>query len=158
MTAATEDATAATRSSGVPPEASPIEVIKATAPADWVRKGHEVTVRATVLNTANRTANRTLTVTVGDQPVATKSVTLQPNERDVVTIGFEAVGGRVGVGGVSAGKFVVGENDRGGKTETDDAAEDDGPGFEFGLTLLVTAVGVFTGAAALWREGVDNTS
>lgn len=126
--------------------ASPIEVVGATIPADWVKQGYATTVRATVVNTANRTATRSLTVTVDDQPVANQTVTLQPNERDVVTIQFEAVGGTVAVEGVEAGRIEVSEGF--GETETgpDDTMDGGEPAFELSggagavLVLLVGAL------------------
>jgi hypothetical protein len=89
-------------------ESQSIVIQKATLPADWVRSGYETTVRATVVNTANYTANRTFTVTVGDRPVANQSVTVQPDERAVVRIEFQATNGTVSIGGVEAGRIRVG--------------------------------------------------
>ena len=124
----------------------PIEVTAGTVSADWVKSGYETTVRATVVNRADQTATRTLTVTVGGQPLATETVTLQPTERDVVAIKFEAVDGTVEVEGVDAGRIRVSERYRSIATGTDDAAgsSEQGPGFDMtGLSMFaIVLVGV----------------
>lgn len=124
-----------------------IEVTEAIAPADWVRDGHETTVRVTVVNNGEQTATRTLTVTIGGQSVVTESVTLQPDERKVVRIGFQPADGTVKVDGVEAGRIEVGETGAVATTDTDRPAEDGGPGTESILAVLVTAVGTLAGAA-----------
>lgn len=131
----------------------PIAVVEATVPTDWVAEGYNASVRATVVNTANRTANRTLTVTVDGQTVATRPVTLGPNERDTVTIEFPAVGGAVAVDGVEAGRIEVGASTASPQTATPD--EPAGAEVLFGIGRVVVyggfavLVGVFLVGATL---------
>lgn len=148
VTAAT-DARTAKRAGGDGEAGEPIEVVGATVPADWVMEGFETTVRATVVNTANRTANRTLTVTIDDQPVANETVTLQPNERDVVEIAFEAVSGNVAVEGVDAGRIEVGERSGGVETETKGSTGGDGWEGELGRTVLLVGVVIILAGVVL---------
>lgn len=147
VTAATEDdtRTRTDRDDG----ASPIEVVGATVPADWVKQGYATAVRVTVMNTANQTANRSLTVTVDDQPVANQTVTLQPNERDVVTIQFEAVGGTVAVEGVEAGRIQVGGSPGEIGTEADDTTGDGGRVIELGGFNVVAGAMFLAGVLVL---------
>lgn len=129
--------------------AQPVQVTDATVPADWVKKGYETTVKATVVNTANRTANRTLTVTVDDQPVATETVTLEPNERNEVALEFDAVDGTVAVEGVDAGRISVSEGDGTVATETDDATGSFGQQIGLGVGELTLIGVVFAGVAII---------
>lgn len=152
VTAASDEETATNRGSGADKRTGSIEVVEATAPADWVREGSETTVRATVVNTANRTINRTLTVTVDEQPVANETVTLQPNERGVVTVEFEAVSGIVAVEGVDAGRIDVSGTRGEVRTDTADTTENTGAGFEIGLGVLFVVAGTLAGAAVHVRR------
>ena len=130
-------------------DATAIGIVQATVPADWVREGYETSVRVTVENTANRTANRTLTVTIDDQPVANETVTLQPHERDEVTIEFEATAGSVAVEDVDAGWIhtsVTGAED---DSEEEDTEEGAGFGFEVGIAAFLVIVGILAGVAVL---------
>jgi hypothetical protein len=154
VTAASDDGTVTARpgddADGT--RTSPIEVTDATAPADWVKKGYEATVRATVVNTANRTANRILTVTVDDRPVANETVRLQPYEREVVTVEFEAVGGTVAVEGVDAGRISIGERYGAVETDTDeDDTDDGGLGLALGIGALTVIALVLTGVVVSSR-------
>lgn len=145
--AASDDATATgTAERG---DANPIQVTGATMPADWVREGYDTSVQATVVNTANRTANRTLTVTVDDRPVSNATVTLGPNERDVVTIEFEPVSGTVAVAGVEAGRIDVGERRRAPVTETDDTSGVAGSDGGFSRVVLIASGLVVAGGILL---------
>jgi hypothetical protein len=153
VTAASDDRTVTARPDDDAGGTGPIEVTDVTAPADWIKRGYETTVRATVVNTANRTANRTLMVTVDGQLVATETVTLGPNERDVVAIEFEAVSGTVTVEGVEAGRISVSTGSGDVRTETDVTKEDAGPGFGFGIAALVVVVAVIASVARLSGEG-----
>ncbi len=129
------------------PDAGPIEVVNATVPADWVKQGYRTQVRVTVVNTGLQPAQRLLTVTVDDRPVATAVVRLRPTERDVVTIGFDAVAGTVAVEGVDAGRIDVNET-RGGTGE-DSAADRWWAGLMPGvsLTVLVLVLGTLLATA-----------
>jgi hypothetical protein len=131
-----------------------IDVVDATVPADWVREGFTTTVIATVVNTVNRTANRTLTVTVGDRRVATRNVTLRPNERDVVTLEFEPVSGTVAVEGVDAGRIEVRGTSQNVGTDDDDTAGGAGPGFGLTITVLVVIGAILAAVAGRvgWRR------
>ncbi|WP_435062671.1 CARDB domain-containing protein [Halobaculum sp. EA56] len=133
-------------------DTGPVEVTDAQVSSDWIREGHEATVRATVVNTANRTANRTLTVTVDDRPVANETVRLGPDEREEVTVEFDAVGGTVEVEGVDAGRISVGERYGGTETDPDDASGGDWPVLEFGIAAFVGVVLTLTAVAALSPE------
>jgi hypothetical protein len=104
-------------------------------------------VLATVENTADRTTSRTLTVTVDDRPVASRSVTLQPNERDEIPIRFEAVGGAVAIEGVEAGRI-----DTRRTTESDDIDSRSGgrpPDRGRSIAALILAVAVSAGLVVL---------
>lgn len=153
VTAASDNRTVTAGAGDDADETGPIEVTDATAPADWIKKGYETTVRATVVNTANRTANRTLVVTVDGQPVATETVTLRPKERDVVVIEFEAVDGTVSVAGVDAGRIAVSTRTSDVGTGTDTPAKDAWLGFEHGIAVLVAFVMIFASVAVLSSEG-----
>jgi FtsP/CotA-like multicopper oxidase with cupredoxin domain len=121
-----------------------IEVVDATLPSDWARKGAAVTVRTVVKNTGHRP----FVVTVDGETVANETVTLPPGERREVAIRFDSTGGPVLVEGVEADQLRVSEQ-LGGDTET--AADDGSPFaselpfavvFLVGLTLSVLLVGI----------------
>lgn len=131
------------------PAADSIEVVDASLPADWVATDSEASVRATVVNEANRTANRTLTVTVDGRPVANETVTLGPNEREVVTIEFAAVAGTVAVEGVEAGRIEVGEDVTQPQTPTPDETTGAEVLYEPGRVVVLTG-GLFIVGSALY--------
>jgi hypothetical protein len=142
-----DDQTATTQADRSGEEAPAIEVVSATVPADWVREGFDTTVRATVVNRVDRRANRTLAVTVDDRRVGNKTVTLPPNQREVVSIEFDAASGTVAVEGVDAGRIEVRETQTpGGPTSTDTPG---GTGSGFGLVLTVFVVALVAGRAAV---------
>lgn len=125
-------------------EGSPIDIVAATVPADWVRNGSTTTVRVTVQNTVNRTATRTLTVTVDGEAVASSAITLQPRERTEVTIPFDATSGTIAVDGVDAGRIQLRE---GTPRSAAGSASDDGLGLlsqlaSVGLIVLALAAGL----------------
>jgi hypothetical protein len=99
------------------------------------------------VNRVDRRANRTLAVTVDDRRVGNKTVTLPPNQREVVSIEFDAASGTVAVEGVDAGRIEVRETQTpGGPTSTDTPG---GTGSGFGLVLTVFVVALVAGRAAV---------
>jgi len=147
VTADSDDTTATTQADQTGAEAPAIEVVSATVPADWVREGFDTTVRATVVNRLDRRANRTLAVTVDDERVGNETVTLQPNQREEVSIEFEAASGTVAVEGVDAGRIEVRETRTPVGTTTTDTPGGTGAGFGLVLTILVVAAVVLGRAA-----------
>lgn len=138
------------------PERQPLEVTDTAVPADLVRAGHEPTVRATVENPGDRRVTQSLAVTVDDETVETREVTLEGGE--TTTLAFElpaqAAGEHsVAVGGVGSGQLQV----RGEATDTPAASEKSGLDFGFGIAaatfVLLSAVG--TGLLAARRDEFD---
>jgi hypothetical protein len=103
----------------------------------WVRAGFNGSVRVTVANPGDRPASRELTVRVEGEPVATRTVTLDPGASAEVTVEFPATEGTVTVEGVEGGELRVGST--AGATESNadtDASSGFGPGFGPVATLL----------------------
>ncbi|MFW6384694.1 MAG: hypothetical protein ACOCY7_01000 [Halodesulfurarchaeum sp.] len=137
-------------------EEHPIEIVDAVVPADEVRTGFETTAKVTVVNRGNRTVNRTLTVTVDGEPVANETVTLTPNEREVVSILFEPAGetASVAVEGIDAGTVVVSESLGETRTVTEDAPDESESRLDLGLTMFVGAIviGIVSGVVLVARQ------
>jgi uncharacterized cupredoxin-like copper-binding protein len=130
---------------------SGIELRDATSVYSWVRAGFNGSVRATVVNPGDEPASRELTVRVDGEPVATRTVRLDPGERGVVTVEFPATEGTVTVDGVEAGELRVG-----GAREPPDTAADasggTGPGFGPVATLLALVAAGALSAVGRWRR------
>ena len=131
---------------------SGVELRDATSVYSWVRAGFNGSVRATVVNPGDEPASRELTVRVDGEPVATRTVRLDPGERGVVTVEFPATEGTVTVDGVEAGELRVG-----GAREPPDTAVDasggTGPGFGPVATLLALVAAGALSAVGRWRRG-----
>ena len=128
--------------------AGTVAVVDASITADWVRSGHTTNVRTTVRNTGPGRATRTLTVTVGGDPVANRSVTLEPNEREVLAIEYRAVEGTVAVEGVEAGRIAVGDDDGSEGSWTEGrSTQSAGDGFDFQVVALLLAIAAVVGRA-----------
>ncbi|WP_276272972.1 CARDB domain-containing protein [Haloarcula litorea] len=118
-----------------PGETSQLTVTSATVPADFVRRGYDATVRATVENPTDSAVTETLAVTVDGERVTTRSVQVDPGEQRTVRIEFPATAGSVRVDGVSAGQ--VSTLPANGTAETTSGS---GPGF--GWVAVVVALGL----------------
>lgn len=141
---ASEDATTATPTV-TDGTAGSIRVVSATVTADWVREGFATTVRATVVNAGDRAATRTLAVTVDGVTVATERVSLEPEERRVVSVEFDAVDGTVAVGGREAGRIQVGETDGDRRTDATGRGDPTFGGSPLPLAVVVAVLGLLTG-------------
>jgi hypothetical protein len=115
-----------------------VQVRTADLATDWVLRGYNATIQATVVNPTNRTVRDAVTITVGGIAVANESVALDPGERRVIAVAFPAVAGAVSVDGVAAGRLRVSDRFPGGNVRTLDVTRTDGPG-----------LGAVTGAIAL---------
>lgn len=130
---------------------SRVRVVEARLLADWVRRGYDASVVATVANPGNETAVANLTATVGGDAVASRTVELSPGATRQVRIAFPARPGPVAVGGVDAGHLRVGTAPEAAEPPATRAS---GPGFDAGLALLALAalVGVITLGSARKRR------
>ena len=125
-----------------------IRVLDASIPASWVKAGFNTTVQATVENTLGSRATTDLVVTVGGDRVATESVTLGPDERTAVAIGFPATSGQVAVDGVSAGRLNVSNVWGDGAAVLTEDSSSPRPGPDVGLVVLLFLSVVLAGGAA----------
>ena len=114
-----------------------VEVVEARLLTDWVRRGYDATVVATVANPGNETVVSNLTVTVGGDSVASRIVELPPDGTRQVSIEFPARPGTVAVGGVEASRLSVGTAPAAAADRTRSRAS--GRGFGVGLALLALA-------------------
>ena len=130
---------------------SGIELRDATSVYSWVRAGFNGSVRATVANPGDEPASRELTVRVDGEPVATRTVRLNPGEEDVVAVEFPATEGTITVEGVEAGELRVGGTHERPETAVD-ASGGTGPGFGLGAVLLALVAAGALSAVRRWRR------
>lgn len=124
-----------------------VAVVGTSGLADWVRTGHNASVRVALANRGNLTAVQTVAVSVGGEPVANETVLLAPNERRTVSVGFPAVDGTVAVNGVEVGHLTVNDSWRETEELAVDATGDAGPGFGFGSVAAALVAAVLVGRA-----------
>ena len=130
---------------------SGVELRDARSVYSWVRVGFNGSVRATVVNSGDEPASRELTVRVDGEPVATRTVRLDPGEEDVVAVEFPATEGTVTVEGVEAGELRVGGTREPPETAVD-VSGGTGPGFGLGAFLLALVAAGTLSAVRRWRR------
>ena len=130
---------------------SGVELRDARSVYSWVRVGFNGSVRATVVNSGDEPVSRELTVRVDGEPVATRTVRLDPGEEDVVAVEFPATEGTVTVEGVEAGELRVGGTREPPETAVD-ASGGTGPGFGLGAFLLALVAAGALSAVRRWRR------
>ncbi len=101
-------------------------------------------------NSGDRPASRDLTVRVDGEPVATRTVTLDPGVREELTVEFPATEGTVTVEGVEAGELRVGATAEAGGTAVD-VSSGLGPGFG-PVAVLIALVAAGTLSAVRRRQ------
>jgi len=121
-----------------------VDVVEGAVPVDRIRAGYETTLRATVENPGDRRVTRNLTVTMDEEPLAERQVSLDPGENATVEIAFEPrESGSVSLEGEEVGSIELFGDSGGAASSTGTGTDGSVPGFGAVVAvfaLLVTAL------------------